>query len=140
MPSPLNPKAPVPATVEMSPCAASARPPPTATRAIRASGATRASRRGAPLRIGPAYGTPGGSATRERGTARAGLRPGQVALAGFDDHVFPFGEVTDGDRAAGDFRKRALAVVLDEPFGAADGGGAVLALGLEAALAVAPEP
>src|SRR5215212_1849353 len=53
--------------------------------------------------------------------------------------VFATLEVAHLDRPAGDLRERPLAAVLHQPDGAAHRGGAVLAVGAELALAVAPQ-
>jgi hypothetical protein len=61
-----------------------------------------------------------------------------VTLA--DDDGAPRGGVADADRAAPDGGQRAVAALLREPPGPADGRGAVAALRAKAPLAVAPQP
>ena len=65
--------------------------------------------------------------------ARSGSDPGQVALAGADDHVLLQAEVAYHNPAALDLRKRAVTAVDDLPHRAANRGGGVPAAG-----AVAP--
>ena len=68
------------------------------------------------------------------------LRPGHVGVALLDQHGLALDEVAHRDLAALDAHERAGAAVLGQPLRALDGGGAVLALRAEAALAVAPQP
>ena len=63
----------------------------------------------------------------------------RIALAGLQHDRLVLDDVLDGHDAAHDSRQRRGAGVLDEPFRAADGRGAVLAAGAERARAVAPE-
>ena len=81
---------------------------------------------------------------RLRAMVFEGARPCQPARAMYrlpvrTITVFFFDEVTHRDAAADHARKRRLAAVLDQPLGAHHGGGAVLALGPELALAVTPQ-
>src|SRR3954468_596871 len=67
------------------------------------------------------------------------LLPGHVRVALLDRHVLALGEVADLDDAALDRDLGAVAGVLGEPLGAADGRRRATALGAEAPVAVAPQ-
>ena len=69
-----------------------------------------------------------------RDSHRLLARFGEVALAGVQDDRLVPDEVADRDRVGDVVGQGSVAAVGDGPFGAADGGGAVLALGGEFAL------
>ena len=75
------------------------------------------------------------------GRAPSASSPGRhVGPALLDEHGLALDEVAHRDLAAPDPHEGAAAAVLGQPLRAADGRGAVPALGAEAALAVAPQP